>query len=55
MGQETGPNNPPINDVTLAVLLGIEDLPLNVIMGKPKKDNKSVKAKKFTKRVQRKA
>jgi hypothetical protein len=49
-GQETAP----INEHNLAALLGLIDMPYNVILGKPKKDNKSAKAKTFSKRVQKK-
>lgn len=46
-GQETAP----INETSLAVLLDLMNTPLNFIVGKPDKDNKSVKKKTFSKRV----
>ncbi len=50
-GQETAP----INENSLEVLLGLIESSYNVIIGKPAKTNKSIKAKHFGKRVQKRA
>ena len=50
----TGREKAPINEVNLAALLGLVDVPLNIILGKPKKANKSIKTKSFGKRIQKK-
>lgn len=42
-----------VNNFSLAALLGISNLPFTVILGKPKKDKKSIKVKNFAKRVQK--
>lgn len=49
-GQETAP----INEHNLAALLGLVEMPLHIILGKPKKDSKAVKTKTFKNRVQKK-
>lgn len=48
-GQE---NVPVINDVALANMLGL-DVPYIFVLGKPPKKSKSVREKKFGKRIQK--
>jgi len=50
----TGREKAPINSENLAALLGLVDIPLNIILGKPNKANKSIKIKSFGKRIQKK-
>ena len=47
------PQKTVINETSLAALLGITPQPFIIIVGKPDKDSKSMRVKKFAKRVQR--
>lgn len=49
----TGLETVPINNLHLALLLDLYDAPLNIVLGKPNKDAKSIKVKNFSKRVQK--
>lgn len=49
-----GQENAPINNVTLAALLGIQEVPFTLVLGKPPKGKKSVRVKPFGKRIQTK-
>jgi hypothetical protein len=50
-----GQENDPINEVSLAHLLGLtNDVPVEIHVGKPPRDKKSVKRHVFNKRVRQK-
>lgn len=42
-----------VSNQTLAALLGLQEVPFTIVLGKPPKDKKSVRVKPFAKRVQK--
>jgi hypothetical protein len=49
-----GQENAPVNSVALAALLGIQEVPFSIVVGRPPKGKKTVRRKPFGKRVQTK-
>lgn len=47
-------DNVPVNNMAaLAALLGLNEIPVTMILGRPPKDSKSLKVKSFAKRIQK--